>query len=158
MDGSLTYEAGSNVIWELINDTVSGRGTNFDGIDVTGALDFLGATSLDLVFNLPGSGVNWSDSFWASSHTGTNGWLIYDGASSLAGFSNLTISGSNWADGSGAMLQTVRNGANFGLHQEGNDVYLVYAVPEPSTLAILTAGLLIMGLRLHRQSRLNRPC
>jgi autotransporter-associated beta strand protein len=141
VSGNLTYEAGSNVIWELINDTVAGRGTNFDGIDVTGTLAFSGATSLDLVFNLVGSGVSWSDSFWASDHSGTNGWLIFDGAASLAGFSNLTISGSNWADGSGTMLQTVREGASFGLHQEGNDVYLVYAVPEPSTFLLAGLGI-----------------
>ena len=151
VDGNLTYQAGANVVWELINDTLLGRGTNYDGIDVTGGLDFAGNTSLDLVFNLAGSGVNWADAFWATSHTGTNGWLIYDGATSLSGFSNLAIDGSDWADGNAQMLQTVRDGASFDLYQEGNDVYLVYAVPEPST--ILLAGLGIAALAAIRRLR-----
>lgn len=153
VDGNLTYTAGATVVWEIIDDTLLGRGTNYDGINVTGTLSFAGATSLDLVFNLAGSGVSWSDPFWDSNHTGTNGWLVYDGATSLAGFGNLAISGTNWADGSGAMFQTARPGASFGLYQEGSDVYLTYvvAVPEPSTLIL--AGLGIAAAVIIRRRR-----
>ena len=108
------------------------------------------------MFNLAGSGVDWNDAFWASSYTGTNGWLVYDGAASLSGFGNLAIEGSDWADGNAQMLQTVRAGASFGLYQDGNDVYLTYvaAVPEPSTLALAGLGIIAVSMvRLRRRSR-----
>ena len=153
VDGNLTYEAGSTVVWELINDTVLGRGTNYDGINVTGTLSFSGSTSLDLVFNLAGSGVSWSDSFWDSNHTETNGWLVYQGAASLANFENLAINGTDWADGTGAMFQTARPGAAFGLYQDGSDVYLTYAVavPEPSTLILAGLGLAAAAIIRRRR-------
>lgn len=158
--GNLTYEPNATVIWELIGNTNTGRGTSFDGIDVGGTLTFGNPTNLVLAFNLPESTVNWLDPFWSTSRAGTDGWLIYnvaDGATgNLIGFENLTINGLDWADGSGTLLQTARTGASFATYQDGNNVYLTYvaAVPEPGTLASLAAtGACLLGVATLRRRR-----
>lgn len=154
--GNLTYEAGSSVLWELVANTVSGRGTNFDGIDLTGGLTFSGTTSLDLSFTYAGSTVDWGDTFWATSRTGTDGWLVYGGATSLAGFSNLVVAGDDWSDAQGNMLRSVRPGAAFSTYQDGNNVYLVYAVPEPSAWILVTLAA-ACGWPLARRRTAVRP-
>jgi autotransporter-associated beta strand protein len=156
ISGDLTYQGGSSVLWELVANTVSGRGTSYDGIDVTGGLTFSGTTALDLSFNFTGSTVDWGDSFWATSHSGTSGWLVYDGATSLSGFANLMIIGTNWADSQGNMLQTARAGATFSTFQDGNNVYLVYAVPEPATWALLATAAAV-AWPFARRRRAARP-
>jgi len=159
IDGNLTYAAGSTVVWELIDNVahLGTRGTDFDGIDVTGALTFDGATTIELVFsgalNLPtGSEVDWSDSFWQSDYLGTDGWLIYSGATSLDGFDNLSIAVANWADGSGLFYNDYFGGNGFSLFQTGNDIYLNYTyivIPEPSTALLGGLGMLFL-LRRRR--------
>jgi hypothetical protein len=158
--GNLTYEPNATVVWELIGNTNTGRGTSFDGIDVGGTLTFGAPTNLALAFNLPGSTVNWGNSFWGTSREGSNGWLIYsvagDTANQLVGFGNLTLTGQNFADASGNLLQNVRPGASFATYQDGNDVYLTYvaAVPEPGTLASLAAaGVCLLGFAALRRRR-----
>ena len=149
--GNLTYNSGASVVWELVANTTSSRGTNFDGINVSGALDFVGATSFNLVFNFSGSAVNWQDSFWSSSRTGTNGWLVYSGATSLSNFNNLTLTTANWLDGSGQNFDTYLNGNSFSLYQDNNNVYLSYqAVPEPRAVLLSCLGLLLLLLRFRR--------
>ena len=88
--GDLSYTAESNVTWELINDVIGVRGTDFDGIDVGGNLDFTGASTLTLDFTTPG-GVDWTDTFWDSDYTGTSGWLVYSVTGTLSNFSNLSL-------------------------------------------------------------------
>jgi autotransporter-associated beta strand protein len=149
--GSLTYEMGSNVIWELVANSTSGRGTNFDGINVGTTLSFNAATTLGLNFDFGASAVEWQDTFWASDYTGTSGWLVYSGATSLTGFGNLGLNApSAWLDESGDTLASVRSGASFSLYQSGNNIYLNYsAIPEPR--AALLGGLgLLMLLRRRR--------
>jgi fibronectin-binding autotransporter adhesin len=149
--GSLTYEMGSNVIWELVANSTSDRGTNFDGINVGTSLSFNAATTLGLNFDFGASAVEWQDTFWASDYTGTSGWLVYSGATSLTGFGNLGLNApSAWLDESGDTLASVRSDASFSLYQSGNNIYLNYsAVPEPR--AALLGGLgLLMLLRRRR--------
>ena len=87
-----------------MSDTLAVRGTDFDGINVGGTLDFSGLTSINLVFNFAGSTVDWADTFWETSYTGTSGWLIYDVAGSTTNFSNLSVTAANWFDGSGVLF------------------------------------------------------
>lgn len=150
---NLTYNSGSSVVWELVANSTSGRGTNFDGINVAGNLNFAGATTLDLSFNFAGSTVDWSDSLWSTSITGTAGWLIYDVTGTLSNFSNLSLTAANWTDGQGDLFNSVRAGNSFSFYQDGSDIYLNYTViPEPSTWALLVIG--VTGVMILRRRRM----
>jgi hypothetical protein len=98
--------------------------------------------------------VDWSNGLWGSDITGTSGWLVYDVSGSLSDFQNLSISVEDWADGQGALLGTVRAGSSFSLYNDGNDIYLTYAIPEPSTYALLSLlGAGIAGRIMVRRRR-----
>jgi len=148
---NLTYESGSNVIWELVANSTTLRGTNFDGINVGGTLNFNGATTLTLSFNFGASAVEWQNTFWDNDYTGTDGWLVYSGATSLVGFENLSLNAPTaWFDESGDLLSAIRPNASFSLFQDGNNIFLNYqAIPEPSTALLGGLGLLAL-LRRRR--------
>jgi hypothetical protein len=148
---NLSYTTGSSVTWELVANGIGVRGTDFDGINVGATLGFTEATSLNLVFNFAGSTVNWADTFWDTSHTGTSGWLVYDGATSLTNFGNLSVTAANWFDGSGGLFNASNSGNTFSLFQDGNDIYLNYTViPEPR--AALLGGLGLFCLLRRRRA------
>lgn len=151
----LSYTTGSSVLWELNgNSATQGSPTAlFDQIVVAGNLGFLGSTTLDLSFVASGSGVNWSDTFWDSSRSGTNGWLIYDVAGSTSDFANLSVSVANWADGSGVLFDTARTGSSFGLEQVGSDVYLTYAAVPELDAATLVGGFGVLALLRRRRAK-----
>lgn len=144
----LTYSGGASVVnWELIGNTTSGRGTNFDGIDVGGTLNFAGATTLNLSFGTP-LGVLWSNLLWATNQS----WLLYDVTSPVSNFSNLGINPTNWQDSSGALFNTALAGSTFTLSQTDNDIYLNYTViPEPSRALLLGLGSIGLIFRRRRQ-------
>ena len=149
---NLSYTTGSSVTWELGVDGLGTRGTDFDGIDVGGTLDFSGATSLNLVFNFAGSSVDWTDSFWDTSRTGTAGWLIYDVAGSTTNFANLTVNAANWFGVTGGQFDVSRLNNTFSLYQDGSDIYLNYnVVPEPD-VAMLLGGLGMLTLLRRRRA------
>ncbi|MBJ7257679.1 MAG: autotransporter-associated beta strand repeat-containing protein [Akkermansiaceae bacterium] len=153
---NLTYIGTPTVEWELTANTTTQASPTpvFDQIVVNGNLDFSVATTLTLNFALAGSTVDWSNGLWGSDITGTSGWLVYDVAGSLSDFQNLLISVENWADGQGALLGTVRAGSSFSLYNDGNDIYLTYAIPEPSTYALLSLlGAGIAGRIMVRRRR-----
>lgn len=149
--GNLTYNNGSSVNWELTSNTSTGRGTNFDGINVGGNLLFAGSTLLNLNFSTPG-GVNWADAFWGTNQS----WLLYDltgGSSTVTNFSNFNIAGSDWADSNGVWLSSIRSGSSFSLAQDGNDVIIRFdngssAIPEPGSLTLMSVIGLFGGGRL----------
>ncbi|MEY4242840.1 MAG: hypothetical protein RLZZ245_425 [Verrucomicrobiota bacterium] len=150
---NLSYANGSSVTWELGSNSLGLRGTDFDGINVGGTLDFSGATTLNMVFNFAGSAVDWTDTFWNTSRIGTSGWLVYDVAGSTTNFANLSINSANWLDGSGGDFNTSNSGNTFSLYQDGNDIYLNYTVvPEPNVAALL-GGLGTLVLLRRRRYR-----
>jgi len=148
-DSNLTYTVGSNVIWELIDNTIAGRGTNYDGIDVGGDLTFTGATTITLDFALLESSVAWSDSFWNIDYLGTDGWKIFDVAGTISGFENLTLGGS-LLDINELALGAARSGASFFLYEGNDGIYLNYAaIPEP-TVPLLGGLTTLLLLRRKR--------
>ncbi|MFM2220684.1 MAG: hypothetical protein RLZZ553_432 [Verrucomicrobiota bacterium] len=148
---NLSYSAGSSITWELTSNTLSGRGTNFDGIDVAGNLNFAGPTSLNLDFNLAESQVNWAGSFWNNDVTGTAGWKIFGVNGSITGFENLSLSTINWLDSNDQSLSSLRPNASFSLFQGNDGVYLNYtAVPESSTAWIVSLAGSLALLRRRR--------
>ncbi len=149
--GNLTYSGGSSSVeWELEANAIGSRGIDFDGINVGGDLIFEDSTILMLDFAVT---VDWTDAFWNTDKLGTSGWLVYDVTGSTTSFSNLGLSASStWLDKDGVLLSAERAGASFSLYQDGSDIFLNYtAIPEPSTIALVTLGLAAFGL--HRRLR-----
>jgi fibronectin-binding autotransporter adhesin len=158
---NLSYETSAEVVWELVASTTSGRGVNYDGIDVGGNLAFAGATSLRLIFDLPESGVMWSDSFWNANRQGSSGWLVFNVTGETSGFANLNILPEDWVDAAGQSFSLSRSQASFGLAQVGSDVYLTYtAVPEPRVYILLGLAAALLALRggLRSFSDVGRGC
>ena len=56
------------------------------------------------------------------------------------------------------LLQSVWAGSSFSLYNDGisNDIYLNYAVPEPSTYALLALAAAGLGAHVVRRRRNNR--
>jgi autotransporter-associated beta strand protein len=151
VSGNLGYNTGSSVTLELMANALGVRGTDFDGINVGGILDFIGPTTVNLAFNFAGSSVDWTDAFWDISRIGTSGWLVYDVAGSTTNFSNLSVTAANWLDGSGGSFNTSNLGNTFSLYQDGNDIYLNYnVVPEPNVAALLGGLGTLVLLRRRR--------
>ena len=138
----LTYESGAVIDWELVANTsdASGiRGTDFDGIDVGGALNFNDETLMNFDF---GGSVNFADSFWTTEGASET-WTVFAGATAVNSLENLAF------NANGATAPGV-----FTFSDNGSDVFLNYsftAIPEPSSIFGLSAlGALLLGRRRRR--------
>ena len=140
----LTYSDGSIIIWELIDNTIAGRGTNYDGINVSGNLTFNGSVTLDLTFALASSNVDWTNALWSGFVSGANGWKVFDVGGTVTGLDNINLPlGSTLLDSNGTSLLTARPQGFFYLSEQNDGVYLNYAVPEPASFALGGLGLLL---------------
>lgn len=145
----LTYSGGTSVVnWELIDNLTSGRGTNFDGINVSGLLDFADATTINLAFNGTGSDVDWNDSLWSSDQT----WLLYQvDPADITGFGNVILDPDAWLDSNSATLSSVHSLGSFSMSQGAGGIYINYTVvPETSTTLLGALGALAMLRRRRR--------
>jgi autotransporter-associated beta strand protein len=147
---SLSYKSTSTVLLEFTQNSTTGRGTSFDGIDVAGDLSFDPGAVMSLSFNGAGSSVNWNDQLWNNYVKTSEGWLLYSVGGSITGLNNLTISGS-FLDSYGLALSSARPNSYFNLYQSGNNVYLNYAIPEPSTYALMGLGVLTLVVAYRRK-------
>ena len=124
---NINYEAGSTVIWQLGANSEVNRGSEFDGIDVTGDLDFDLTTTIELEFNHTGSTVDWSDSFWHIPRQ----WLIWDVEGATTDTTALSLTVADWADAGGGSFNTMLPSASFSVSVTGDDIYLDYYIPHP---------------------------
>lgn len=137
--GGLSYASSANLFWELAGNTEAGRGTNFDGIDVTG-----GTFSLDSAasINLGLSSVDFSNAFWSTARS----WLVVDvSGTATAADSNVfalgTITG---ADPTGF--------GTFSVSRNSGDVVLNWTViPEPGSFALVVFGAMTALRRRRRE-------
>jgi autotransporter-associated beta strand protein len=86
-NGTLSYGSASHLSWELGSNTNAGAGTNFDRVAAAGVTITSGA-AIDLVFNRPGSTVNFTNTFWSQNRT----WTIVTASSLTGSFALGTIS------------------------------------------------------------------
>lgn len=150
VNAGASYLNGSTFEWELTGNSDTGPGTNFDQLIVAGGnLSIESGAMIQLVFNMS-SAVDWSDSFWNTTHE----WTVADitGGGSLTG--DLWTIVSNYLDAQGDLLSTVRPGSLFTISGDNDGVVLTYtAIPEPTTCAMLIGGLGVVGLVSRRRKR-----
>ena len=143
--GGLSYTDTATLLWELTDNTTAGRGTNFDGVNVTGgtfALD--GGANIDLA--LSGT-VDLSNLFWMSAQE----WLVIDlsGGATAADSNVFSLGGISLG---GDALDPSAFG-NFGVLRKpgsttADSLYLTWTpVPEPSAALLGSLGLLLIFRR-----------
>jgi autotransporter-associated beta strand protein len=144
-NGIAWYKSGSQFDWELIGNTTSSRGTNYDGVN-GGWL--LGVAPSNTTFNiiLDGSqnggvsSVDFADTFWDTAQT----WTVFDNFSfgTIGLFTNLNV-----VPPTG---QTTSNYGSFSLSTTSSGIDLHWTpVPEPAAPALL--GLLLAAGMTHRR-------
>ncbi|MFA9476679.1 PEP-CTERM sorting domain-containing protein [Phycisphaerales bacterium AB-hyl4] len=140
----LALDAGSTFTWELMADSASDRGVNFDGVDIVGgSLAIVAGATSNLVFNADGSTVDFTSAFWQNGQS----WLVVEGVSpaivdSLDVFDTINVS----QDSNGLDFSTT--GGYFVWEVEGDDLYLHY-IPEPGTLGLSGLGAMLLLRRMR---------
>lgn len=150
-ENNVALETGSSFEFELTMDTESGRGTNYDAMDINGSgiLSIFDGVAADLVFNGEGSTVDFTSSFWDSDRS----WLVFDNANGSALSSGDIFDMINISlDSLGQDFAVTEGELSFGL--VGNDIFLNYtAIPQPTSMALL--GIALVPTVLVRRRRVT---
>jgi len=142
----------ANFRFTLTTDTVAGRGTAFNGINVTGGtLAIQEGALFNLAFDAAGSSVDFSNSFWQSNQS----WMVFENSVAPDVTAGIFVLGSVSEDAFGNSFAVA--GGSFGFELEGNNIYLTYtAVPEPGTATFLMGTGLLAWVFKKRSRRPTR--
>jgi len=147
----LRFNPTSTLYWELANNTsdLGLAGSDYDQVRVTGGvLEVAAGASLNLIFNLVSSGVDFSNVFW----TGDHNWSV------------VSLSGTGSADSGNASFTLASISADSLGHSyspygnfstttsNGNQVLNWTAVPEPNLTSLILIG---SSLLLRRRREKN---
>jgi fibronectin-binding autotransporter adhesin len=140
-EGSLVMNNDSTYLFDLAayQDDASGglAGTDWDLLAFSGTAGLTFNPGSEIYVNFSGIGnPDSGNPFWDSETHLT--WLIADLDSGTLNASNLSVANADWSTGT------------FRLYTEGNDLYLQFVIPEPTTATLLLLGL---GLAARRQRR-----
>lgn len=157
---AVAYADGSIINWDLIANTTSNAGTNYDQVVIDrGSLQFpigSGTAGLNLSFNGAGSSVDWADPFWGSDHS----WIVFkhNTANSTTNLQNLVLAGGSYLDSLGNPLSGSRGAFSLGSGGfNGNNVVLTYvAVPEPAAGVLAVIGIGLAAALRRRTGRAGR--
>ena len=137
VSNDMNLAAGSIFSWELASQTTTGRGTNFDAVNVGGNLEISNS-----IFHVVITGLDLNSNFWDATQT----WQVFNkGLTAGSGFSSFQLFAST------DLVNPVSYGSigNFAFNS-GTGSLVWTAVPEPSSAL---AGILIsIGLFRRRRS------
>jgi len=138
---SLTY------LWEVNNFTGTTAGTDFDRINITGNLTLTGGTGAYQLDITSLTGLNANGNVGNFSEVNRS-WTILTTTTGISGFN-----AANWTLLTTNFTSSPAYTGTFSLAQVSNDLVLSYAVPEPSTWALLAASLTtVIILRRRRRT------
>ena len=128
--GALTYHPGSNLAWTLVSNSVAAASSSRAAAQ---SVTVTSGANLNLVFNGPGSSVDFTNSFWSQ----TRSWTVLTSTAMGGQFSLGTVS----ADSLGRL---VAGYGSFLLQQSATGVTVTYyplvAAPPPAPAGLTSAG------------------
>jgi len=141
----LTFGQGGAYDWQ-IRSVTSSLGTSWDNVAVTGPLDITATTGDPFTIRVLSLNASGSSGPVSDFSSGNNySWIIASASGGISGFASsefaIDISGFQNSLGGGSLFVT----------QDGTNLMLDFTpVPEPSTYALMAAGLMVLAWRRRR--------
>ena len=157
--GTVTWNAGGNYDWQVFDATgTAGGTTGWDLLTVGGALDLTNLSSSNRfninLWSLSGISPDSNGLALNFDPNASGSWTILSAAAGISGFSSdLFQINVDPFNGTGGFANSLSPGWGFSMQQDGNNLNLVYSVPEPSTYAMALAGIACGGYSMWRRRK-----
>ena len=157
--GTVVWNAGGNYDFEIHNAAgTAGATDGWDLLAVGGALDLTNLSSASRfnvnLWSLSGVGPDVNGSALNFDPNANGSWTILTAAAGISGFSSdLFQVNVDPFNGTGGFANPLAPAGVFSIQQDGNNLNLVYSVPEPSTYAMIAAGLACSSIAMWRRPR-----